>query len=155
MRNSKSLSIFKKCILKFIRPSPSSTHNCFNTKGIKYLTKLSLGFSHLREHKFKHGALDSFNPNCNCGLNIETTCHFLLHCPSFINERTLLLNDVSRIPKDALPTCETAFVKLRWRFIWLSDKHFNIKCIIIIIPRYTHFKYLVILILFFCVNCML
>ena len=112
IRNSESLSIFKKCILKFIRPSPSSTHNCFNTKGIKYLTRLRLGLSHLREHKFKHGFLDSLNPICNCGLDIETTCHFLLHCPNFINERTLLLNDVSRITKDALPSCETAFVKL-------------------------------------------
>ena len=53
--NSKSLSIFKKCILKFIRPSPSSTHYCFNNKGIKYLTRLHLGLSHLCEHKFKHG----------------------------------------------------------------------------------------------------
>ena len=112
IRNSESLSIFKKCILKFIRPSPSSTHNCFNTKGIKYLTRLRLGLSHLREHKFKHGFLDSLNPICNCGLDIESTCHFLLHCPNFVNERILLLNDVSRITKDALPTCETAFVKL-------------------------------------------
>ena len=112
IRNSESLSIFKKCILKFIRPSPSSTHNCFNTKGIKYLTRLRLGLSHLRERKFKHGFLDSLNPICNCGLDIETTCHFLLHCSNFINERTLLLNDVSRITKDALPSCETALVKL-------------------------------------------
>ena len=29
--NSEILSIFRKCILKFIRPSPSSTYNCFNT----------------------------------------------------------------------------------------------------------------------------
>ena len=112
IRNSESLSIFKKCILKFIRPSPSSTHNCFNTKGIKYLTRLRLGLSHLHEHKFKHGFLDSLNPIRNGGLDIEITCHFLLHCPNFINERTLLLNDISRIKKDTLPSCETAFVKL-------------------------------------------
>ena len=112
IQNSKSLSIFKKCILKFIRSSPDSTHNCFNTKGIKYLTRLRLGLSHLPEHKFKHGFFDSLNPICNCRLDIETMCHFLLHCPNFINERTLLLNNVSRITKDALPSCETAFVKL-------------------------------------------
>ena len=62
---SQSLGIFKKCILKFIRPSPSGTHNCFNTKVIKYLTRLRFGLSHLREHKFKHGFLDSLNPICN------------------------------------------------------------------------------------------
>ena len=112
IQNSESLSIFRKCILTFIRPSPSSTHNCFKTKGIKYLTRLRLGLSHLRKHKFKHGFLDPFNPICSCGLGIETTCHYLLNCPNFINERILLLNDVSRITKDALPSCETAFVKL-------------------------------------------
>ena len=73
---------------------------------------LRLGLSHLREHKFKHSFLDSLNLICNCGLDIEITCHFLLHCPNFIDERTLLLNDVSRITKNALPSCETAFVKL-------------------------------------------
>ena len=112
IQNSESLSIFKKCILKFLRPSPNSTYNCFNIKGIKYLTRLRLGLSHLREHKFKHGFLDSLNPICNCGLDIKTTCHFLLYCPNFINERTILLNDVSRITKNALPSCETVFVKL-------------------------------------------
>ena len=112
IRNSESLSIFKKCILKFIRPSPSRTHNCFNTKGIKYLTRLGLALSHLREHKFKHGFPDSPNPIGNCGLDIETTYHYLLHCPNLINERTLLLNDVSRVTKDALPSFETTFVKL-------------------------------------------
>ena len=75
-------------------PSPSSTPNCFNTKEIKYLTRIRLRLSHLREHKIKHGSLDSLHPICNCGLDIETTRHFLLHCPNLINERTFLLNDV-------------------------------------------------------------
>ena len=33
---------------------PSSTYNTFNNKGIKYITRLQLGLSYLREHKFKH-----------------------------------------------------------------------------------------------------
>ena len=41
---SENLSVFKKSILKFIRPSPKSTFNCFNAKGIKYLTRLRLGY---------------------------------------------------------------------------------------------------------------
>ena len=36
----------------------------------------------------------------------------MIHECSVMNERTLLLNDVSRITKNALPSCETAFVKL-------------------------------------------
>ena len=56
--NSKSLSNFLKSILKFRRPSPNSYH-CFNNKGINHVTRLRLGLSHLRDHKFKHGFLDS------------------------------------------------------------------------------------------------
>ena len=121
IRNSESLSIFKKCILKFIRPFPSSTHSWFNNKGNKYLSRLRLGLSHLRDHKFKHGFLDSLNPICSCGLDIETTCHYLLHCPNFINERALLLNDVSTITKDALSSCKITFVK----FFLYGDDSFD------------------------------
>ena len=112
IRNSETLSIFKKCILQFIRSSPGSTFNCFNTKGIKHLRRLRFSLNHLGDHKFKYDVLDSLSPICSCGLDIETTCHYLLYCPYFINERTLLLIDVPRITKDALPSCETTFVKL-------------------------------------------
>ena len=61
IRNSKSLSTFKKSILKFIRPFPSSTYNCFNNKGIKHIIRLSFGLSHLCDQKLKHGFLDSLN----------------------------------------------------------------------------------------------
>ena len=98
--------------MQFIRPSPSTANNCFNTEGIKYLTKIRFGLSHLHDHKFKHGVLDSLDPIFKCGLDVETTCHCLLHCPNFINEGTLVLNDVSRISKDALPSCETTSLKL-------------------------------------------
>ena len=43
--NSESFSIFKKNILKFIRPSPNSIFNCHNPKGAKLLTRLRLGLS--------------------------------------------------------------------------------------------------------------
>ena len=60
IRNSSSFNIFRKSILKFIRPS-DSLFNCHNPKGIKLLTKLRLGLGHLREHKFKHSFQDSLN----------------------------------------------------------------------------------------------
>ena len=72
IRNSENLFIFKKKLLKFIRPSGNSIFRCHNPKGIKLLTRLRLGLSHLREHKFKHGFLDSLNPVCSCGQNVET-----------------------------------------------------------------------------------
>ena len=53
IRNSKTFSAFKKSILKFIRPFSNSIFNCHSTKGIKLITRLRLGLSHLREHKFQ------------------------------------------------------------------------------------------------------
>ena len=90
LRNSASYNVFKNSILKFIRPSP-------NPKGIKLVTRLRLGLSHLREHKFKHSFQDTLNPFCSCGLDIETTSHYFLHCPLFHAERSTLLNNVNEI----------------------------------------------------------
>ena len=67
IRNSENLFIFKKKLLKFIRPSGNSVFRCHNPEGIKLLTRLRIGLSNLREHEFKHGFLDSLNPICSCG----------------------------------------------------------------------------------------
>ena len=40
-------SVFKKSLLKFIRPSPNGAFNYHNCKGIKNLTSLQLGLNHL------------------------------------------------------------------------------------------------------------
>ena len=109
--NSESLKIFKKSNLKFIRP-PNSKYNCFNTKGIKDLTRLRLGLSHLRYHKFKHRFLDLINSICSSGFDIETTFHFLPYCPNSINKRSLFLNNVSRLTKDKLSFCDTSVIKV-------------------------------------------
>ena len=73
-RNSESVSAFKKQILKFIRPSPTfnvhSTFNVHNLHGIKLLTRLRVGLSHLREHKFRRNFQYSLDPFCNCGRHI-------------------------------------------------------------------------------------
>ena len=84
IRNSSSFNIFRKNILKFIRPSDNSFFNCHTPKGIKFVTRLRLGLSHLREHKFKHSFQDFLNPFRSCGLDIKSTAHFLLHCPTYI-----------------------------------------------------------------------
>ena len=54
LRNSASCNVFRNSILKFIRSSPNKISQCHNPKGIKLVTRLRLGLSHLREHKFKH-----------------------------------------------------------------------------------------------------
>ena len=97
LRNSKTFSAFKKSILKFIRPSSSSIFNCHSPKRIKLITRLRLGLSHFREHKFRHNFQDTLNPICSCGDDIETTIHCLLHCPNFLDERRTLLDNLQSI----------------------------------------------------------
>ena len=81
--NSDSLNIFKLSVLKFVRPIANSNFDIDNPYGLRLLTRLRLGLSHLRYHKFRHSFQDCINPICDCGLDIETTTHFLLYCPLF------------------------------------------------------------------------
>ena len=83
IRNSKILNIFKKIFLNFIHPSGSTVFNCHNPRGVKLLTRLRLGLSHLCVQKFKRCFQDSLNPICSCGNDTETSAHFLLQCPNF------------------------------------------------------------------------
>ena len=109
IRNSESFSIFKKNILKFIRPSPNSIFNFHNPKGVTLLTRLRLGLSHLRDHKFKHSFQDSLNPICNCGTDVETTTHYLPHCPLFSDERLILINNIRNIDSNILNLNDSRF----------------------------------------------
>ena len=77
IHNANSLSVFKNKILSFIRPSPNSVFNCHLPEVLKFLTRLRLEFSHLREHKFNHNFQDTINTFCSCGYDIENTSHFL------------------------------------------------------------------------------
>ena len=86
IRNSTSLHIFKGRLLQFVRPLENIVFTCHNPIGIKYLTRLRLGFSHLLYHKFKYGFLDAVNPLCSCSTAIENTVHYFLHCPNCLNE---------------------------------------------------------------------
>ena len=107
IRSSESFALFKKRILQFIRPTPNNTFNCCNPIGIKLITKLRLGLSHLRDHKYKHNSLDCLNPICCCGKNIETTVHYLLHCLIFSDERSVFLNNIWNINENVLNGSES------------------------------------------------
>ena len=56
-----------------------------------------VGLSCLREHKFKHSFQDTIHPICNCGEDIETTSHYLLHYPDYLHESKSLLKTVSNL----------------------------------------------------------
>ena len=76
IRNSETISAFKKSILKFIRTYSNSVFNCCSPNGIKLITRLRLGYSHLREHKFSQNFQHTLNPVCSRKDDIETTIHF-------------------------------------------------------------------------------
>ena len=113
VKNSESIVTFKKRILSFIRPSANSTFNCHNPKGIKLLSRLRLGLSHLREHKFKHSFQDSLNPFRSCGKGeAETSSHYLLHCSNYLEEQLALLNNIKYIQISLLQQSDSKFTLL-------------------------------------------
>lgn len=99
-----SISTFKRAIFDFLRPKPAPSFKLSNHRGFTLITRLRVGFSHLRDHKFRHGF--TIDPFCNCRTNsIETTEHFLLHCSNYSNLRLVLFNnlrnlDIMLIPLD-------------------------------------------------------
>ena len=65
-----------------------------DTNWIELLSRLKLNFSHLNEHKFRHNFSDKVDPMCTCGLEPETTLHYLLRCNLYSTQRLELLNNV-------------------------------------------------------------
>ena len=70
IRSVGSFSAFKINILKFIRPTPYNVFNCENHRGIKFITRLRVYLSYLREQKFKHSFQDTLNPICSYGFHV-------------------------------------------------------------------------------------
>ena len=113
IKNSESIETFKKRILSFTRLSPNSIFNCHNLRGIKLLSWLRLGLSHLREHKFKDSFQDSLNPFCSCGKGeVETSSHYLLHCSNYSEERLALLNTIRNIDMSILQLSDSKFTSV-------------------------------------------
>ena len=77
------------------------------------ITRLRLGLSHLRDHKLKHSFQDCLNPICSCGIEVETTAHFLLHCPNYLHERKTLLDKIKSAPPNTL---EQSHLNLNFRY---------------------------------------
>ena len=97
IQNSKSIAVFKNKLLSFIRARKRSVFNVSDPEVVKYLIRLRLHFSHLNEHNFGHGFLDTLNPLCNSSLEVEDNEHFFLRCLNFGNARRSLFIDISSI----------------------------------------------------------
>ena len=99
IRNAESYALFRKLVLGFIRPGPNNIFNVHNKKDIKLLTRLRIGFIHLKEQKFRHNSVDARNPLCSCGNFLESATHFFVQCTHFCNQRLTLINQIKDIDK--------------------------------------------------------
>ena len=84
------------------RPHAKSTYRIHNPVGIRLLTRLRLGLSHLNEHKFRHNFADCVNLLCSCTIKPETTLHFFLHCRNFLNIRRKLFDEIKLLDETLL-----------------------------------------------------
>ena len=107
-----SNSVFRKALLDFIRPTANSTFGTNDVSGLKLLTRLRVGFSHLREHKFKHNFQDTLNPLCPCSLDAEDTYHIFMRCQNFSNQRNVLFDYLNSINSEILKMSENEIVQV-------------------------------------------
>ena len=104
IRELPSISSFKNALFRFFRPNSRPVYRANDYYGVVLLTRLRVGFSHLKEHKFRHNFLDTTDPFCSCRTNeIEDTSHYLLHCPNYSNERATPFNDLSNPDISIIP----------------------------------------------------
>ena len=84
------------------RPYPNFTYRIHNPVGIKLLTRLHLGPSHLNDHKFRHNIADCVNPLCSCSIKPETTRFFFSVLPQFFNIRKKLFDKIKLLDETLL-----------------------------------------------------
>ena len=89
---------------------PNSIYNIHNPLRVKCLIRLRIGFTQLKEHKFKHNLQDSINPMCSCSSGIETTIHFFLHCVNFNTQRQTLFDKIATMDTNILTENEYSIV---------------------------------------------
>ena len=95
VRNTKSIHIFKKMIVN--ENKENSLFSVYDPLGVKLLTRLRLQFSHLNEHKFRHGFGDIVNPLQGCNSEIKDTEHALLYCHFYSTQRFEHFNNINKI----------------------------------------------------------
>ena len=80
IRQSKILLTFRNALINTGKPIPKPIYNGHNPIGLKLLTSLRLGLSHLNQHKFNDNFQECLNPLCSCSWEVDSVSHFFLHC---------------------------------------------------------------------------
>ena len=110
--SSTSCNLLCNTLLKFIRPVQRKNFNINDSVGVKILTRLQLGFSHLREHKFRHGFRNILNPLCSCSIKAETTTHYFLGCHFYNAKTSALINELNEVGISFSSLNENKFIDL-------------------------------------------
>ena len=77
------LIMFKKRKLNLIRPKCNERYGIHNRIGLKLLTHLRIGLSHLNNHKSNYNFRNCINPYCTCSLSVENNVQFFIHFHNF------------------------------------------------------------------------
>ena len=96
IKHSTNLTQFKNKLLLIIRDPQRPSYGINNIPGTKILTKLRVEFSDLRSHRFSHN-FNCPSPSCQCLIEEENNCHFLLRCPRYVPIRNQLFGNISTI----------------------------------------------------------
>ena len=68
IRNIDSLNKFKSSVLNFIRPRENSIFAIHDINVVKLLNRLTLNYSYLNTHKFRHNLNGMIYTMCSCGV---------------------------------------------------------------------------------------
>ena len=114
IRNVVSFLKFRKLILHSDNGHPlcNPIFNIFSPIGLKYLTRLRLGLSHLNEHKFNHLFQGCINPLCTCSFEPESNSHFFLRGHHYTSLRANLMNELRIIDDNILRLSENHLFQL-------------------------------------------
>ena len=115
---STAILSFRNVLWKIGRPTPKPVYNILDPNGLKLLTRLRLGLSHLNEHKFNHNFKECVNPLCFYSLQVESVSHFFLHCHYFTDIRKTLFNELQSVGENILNQSDNKMVEL----LYGSDK---------------------------------
>ena len=99
LRQTDKISTFKSTLTCMIVPKEKSVFG-IHSQDLRYLYQLRVGLSPLKAHKYRHNFRDTPNDICLCQSGVESTIHFLLHCPFFNAGREELLTSIQPISGD-------------------------------------------------------
>ena len=106
-RNS-LITIYKS----FTQPQsiPNSIFCIFNPLGLKLITRLWLGLSHLNEHRFKHDFNNCINPLCTYSLDIIQQFTIFSTATTKNSARIFLLNNLNSSGRTLLNISDLSLV---------------------------------------------